>query len=140
MKLDVGWGSDPYFQKTVSTLDELDEAMTEAIAARNEDGMPLLFTVTNPSELTPGGSVPVGLMIGVGVERAKVQWFGAGDGEGYSPDVPPWDGEPIEFDFGGVPTEETRETVRVLPGMALEAAREFMRTGRRPTCLGWFKG
>ena len=43
----------------------------------------------------------------------------------------------IEFDFGGVPTEETPETVRVLPAAALEAAREFMATGERPTCLEW---
>ncbi|MEV6596110.1 Imm1 family immunity protein [Actinoplanes sp. NPDC051346] len=49
----------------------------------------------------------------------------------------PRQGEVIEFDYGHVPTEETPETLRVSQKVAREAAREFVRTGQRPTCLSW---
>ncbi|GAB1693629.1 Imm1 family immunity protein [Krasilnikovia sp. M28-CT-15] len=63
--------------------------------------------------------------------------MGPGDGVGYEPELEPWLGYPIEFDYGHLPTEETPETLRVSKSKAREAAREFIRTNERPTCLAW---
>jgi hypothetical protein len=52
------------------------------------------------------------------------------------PDLPPWN-EPIGFDVYGNWHEHKPEETRVTPGLALEAAREYLRTGQRPTCVEW---
>ncbi|MGY0234896.1 Imm1 family immunity protein [Longispora urticae] len=137
--LHVGWGDEPYVTRTVATLAELDAVLAEATAARDSDGLPYLVGVWNLADVQGEGD-PEGLQVGIAEQRARVQWMGNGDSEGYSPDVSPWMGEEIAFNFGHVPTEETPETLRVLPAAALEAAREFMMTGQRPTGLEWFKG
>ncbi|GIG61416.1 hypothetical protein Lfu02_57880 [Longispora fulva] len=138
MRLVIEWGTDPYVREPVETLAELDAALSRATAALSEDGLPVMITLYNPEELTSPDGIHVGLFFGVGPERATVQWSGKGESlQGFSPEVKPWDGEPIEFDFGGVPTEETPETVRVLPAAALQAARQFTTTGERPACLEW---
>jgi hypothetical protein len=92
-------------------------------------------------EASPWDAVPSpALEIGVGhPERSFVVWLGPGGGLGVEPAAPPWpeDAPAIGFDYGGDAVFINADRGRVTPAAAREAAREFVRTGRRPTCIEW---
>jgi hypothetical protein len=80
------------------------------------------------------------LQIGVGhPHRAFALWLAPDGGIGVDPGAEPWpDGaEDIAFDYGGDAVFVGADRGRVRPGAARAAAREFVTTGRRPTCLTW---
>ena len=103
----ISWGDDPYIQLTVRNAEELASALDRATAERNVDSLPFLIDVSDQDVSANGTSAPVGLQIGIGTDRAKVFWMGADSGVGYQPGVPPEKGQLAEFDYGGVPSEET---------------------------------
>jgi len=136
-QFEIEWNNGQY-QETVQTVAELDAVLDRIESERGVDGSPFVVDITDDREFD---GFPVGLHMSIGGEhRAKVFWNGppADDGGvGFEPDVPPWDGEPIRFDYGGLPTEDTPDTLRVTPATARQAAREFIETSQRPTCLAW---
>jgi len=125
-------------QQVVHTVDELDATLDRIENERGADGLPFVVDITADQEFD---GFPVGLHVSVGgTRRAKVFWNGPpadGGGIGVEQGLPPWNDEAIAFDYGGLPTEETPETLRVTPAMARQAAREFIESGQRPTCLEW---
>ena len=120
---------------SVETVEGLDAVLDEIEQQRGPGGHAFVVDITNGEYR---GKNPIGLHMSVGHSlRARVFWIGPGDGIGYEPEVTPWDGEPIAFDYGHLPTEEEPECLRVTPAKAREAAREFVATGQRPACLSW---
>lgn len=126
------WARQP--RTLVSTVDELDAALDQAVAAAAGD-YPHLVSIY-PAE--HDGDWPPTLQIGIGhPHRSAAHWISAvGAGTGYQPDIQPWRA-PISFDLGGVATDLPPEDTLVTPDAAREAAREYVRTGRRPAGLAW---
>ncbi|GAB1688793.1 hypothetical protein KRM28CT15_05960 [Krasilnikovia sp. M28-CT-15] len=121
----------------VGTTSELDEVLDRIEAERGPTGLSFVVDITK--DLRYDGH-RVGLHMSVGhPDRARVFWIGPGNGVGYEPGVSAWNGIPIEFDYGHLPTEEDPDCLRVTPAKAREAARQFIETGERPTCLAWEK-
>ncbi|MEV6596112.1 Imm1 family immunity protein [Actinoplanes sp. NPDC051346] len=121
----------------VENVDQLDAALDRVAQERGPKGRVFVVDITNGEDFD---AIPIGLHMTVGHPvRNKVIWIGPGDGIGCEPDVEPWHGEEIVFDYGHLPTEEPPEYLRVSPEKAREAAREFIRTNMRPTCLLWDK-
>jgi len=133
----VSWGYDPHMTRSVQSAEELDAVLDEAVEAQDEDGLHYVIDIVDPDTKHGEFDLPLGLHMGVGPKRAKVFWTGPGENIGYEPGVPPVTTDLPEFNYGGLPTEESPETVRVTPAVAREAAREFVTTGQRPTCLEW---
>ncbi|BFU43133.1 Imm1 family immunity protein [Krasilnikovia sp. MM14-A1004] len=136
MTIEIQWDNG---EKTasVSSATELDEVLNRIEAQRGPTGLHFVVDITKNEEHR---GMPVGLHMSVGhPDRARVFWIGPGDGVGYEPGVTAWDGKPIEFDYGHLPTEEDPNCLRVTPVKAREAARQFVETGERPTCLAWGK-
>jgi hypothetical protein len=136
---EVSWGStDPAGgTEKISTAAELDQILDRVEHLLSRDGLSFLVTIT---ELGSGdGLIEYGLQIGVGhPHRSRLVYVGPpAGGIGYSPDLPPWDGGDISFDFGGVPTEDSTDHTRITPHLARQAAREYVSTGQRPTCVSW---
>lgn len=121
----------------VETVAELDAVLDQIEQQRSSDGLPFMVDVTSTEVRYQ--DFPVGLHMSVGhPERARVDWAGPPKpSTAFQSDVPPWDGELIEFSYGGLPTEEEPETLRVNPDVARQAAREYVETGQRPTRLEW---
>jgi hypothetical protein len=121
----------------VETVAELDAVLDQIEHQRSSDGLPFMVDVTSTEARNQ--DFPVGLHMSLGhPERARVDWAGPPKpSTAFQNDILPWDGELIEFSYGGLPTEEEPETVRVSPEVAREAAREFVATGLRPTCVAW---
>lgn len=133
----VEWGTDEANVERVATVDEFDAVLDRIEGLRDPGGLP--FKVDISAEAAEDAWPPQGMQVGLGhPRRARLTWFGEpASGDGYEPDVPPGDGERIDFSYGGIPTEENPAGVRVTPQTAREAAREYIRTGRRPTCVSW---
>ena len=55
---------------------------------------------------------------------------------GYDPHLPPTHAS-IIFDYGGEPTPYDPNWLRLTPTQARQLAREYVRTGRRPTTVAW---
>ncbi|MFY1673863.1 Imm1 family immunity protein [Plantactinospora sp. WMMB334] len=132
-----GWGNRrPGFSAT-----ELDAALDEAAAS----GVPRVVGIYPPEHLAGDASPwdepqPPALQIGVGhPDRSFVLWLGPEGGIGVEADAPSWpSGAPdIAFDYGGDAVFAGPTRARVTPATARQAAREFVRTGQRPTCVQW---
>ena len=80
---------------------------------------------------------PLRISIDTGAGRAAVSWQGS---PGVESGVGP--GEPliVEDDPRLPPVTVPPERARVTPPTAIRAAREYVETGRRPTCLDWNPG
>jgi len=135
----VTWGRGN--RRPGSTVAELDAALDEAAEA----GIPRVVGIYPPEHLDGDASpwdtaLPPALQIGVGhPDRSFVLWLGPEGGIGVEAGVAPWpDGAPdIGFDYGGDAVFAGPYRARVTPAVAREAAREFVRTGRRPTFVEW---
>lgn len=135
--LQISWGYDPHHERLAQSIEELDAILDDATAERDEDGLHYVIDIVEPGTEQGEFDIPLGLHLGIGPTYAKVLWTGHGDNLGYEPQTPPATTKIPEFNYGGVPTEEGPETLRVSPSTARNAAREFMATGSRPTCLSW---
>ncbi|WP_130510189.1 Imm1 family immunity protein [Krasilnikovia cinnamomea] len=119
----------------VEDIEQLDTALDQIENERGPKGRVFVVDITNGRN---ANGVARGLHMTVGHPvRNRVFWMGPGDNVGFEPELEPWNGDAIEFDYGHLPTEETPETLRVSRMKAREAAREFIRTNERPTCLAW---
>jgi hypothetical protein len=135
-KFSVSWNAGRR-EKFVETISELDFVLDQIERERSDNGLPFMVDVTSTEANYQG--FPVGLHMSVGHPvRARVDWAGPPKpSTAVDPGVPPWEGEAIAFDYGGLPTEEDTESLRVTPETARQAAREYVTTGQRPTCVGW---
>lgn len=132
------WGGwDDAGSAAVSTVEELDAVLDQVAASRDADGYS--YKVGVFADDAAVGPLPIGLEITLGhPERASVLYIGPdGTGIGYHPDTPAWDGEPVWFNASGVPTDYGPDRLRLTPAQARHAAREFVRTGHRPTTVCW---
>ncbi|WP_018253010.1 Imm1 family immunity protein [Salinispora mooreana] len=135
----VTWGRGN--RRPGSTIAEVDTALNDAAAS----GVPQVVGIYPPQHLAGDASpwdapLPPALQIGVGhPDRSFVLWLGPEGGIGVEAGAPPWpDGTPdIAFDYGGDAVFAGPDRARVTPDTARQAAREFVRTGQRPTCVQW---
>jgi hypothetical protein len=120
------------YEVEISTVAELDAVLDQVAVHAATEKVP--FAVQVHDDAAPGS-----VMLGVGhPERSFVDWL-VPDGlhqYAYEPKFAPG-GEPIGFDVYGDWREHPPEKLRVHPGTAREAAREYVRTGRRPTGVEW---
>ena len=116
----------------VSTVAELDAVLDRVAAHAAAKGVPFAVQVDREDS---AGSV----MIGVGhPQRSFIDWL-MDEGHrsfGSEPDMPAAAAS-VVFDVYGEWHEHPPEQSRVSPAVALEAAREYVRTGERPTCINW---
>lgn len=119
-------------QVDVDTVADLGGVLDRVAIQAAAENVPFAVQVHDPAA---SGSI----MLGVGrPERSFVDWL-VPDGRhehGYQPDTTP-PAEPIGFDVYGGWHEHPTHKLRVTPNTARQAAREYVRTGRRPTCLRW---
>ena len=136
-RYEISWGYDPHIVRFVESVNELDVVLDEATQSQDEDGLHFVIDLVDPDRKQGEIDIPLGLHFGIGPGYAKVIWTGPGENIGFESGIEPYGGVLPEFDYGGVPTEETPGTLRVSPAAAREAAREFVESGQRPTCLEW---
>lgn len=123
-------------EATVADAEAMDALLDELAATPEASKLPYMVGI----EAGPDG----GLMIGVGhPTRSFVTWIdnanpdGSGDQVGYEPGVPPLNTS-IAVNFSGESSEYgTPERTRVTDEVARQAARQYVETGRRPTCVNW---
>lgn len=119
---------------TVNTEAELD-AVLDRVLRR---GVPQMVDVYPEDDVDAPAWQTVGLQVGLGHDSRGFVWFSNGTNAafGYEDDLEGW-ADSITFDHGGVPTSYSPERTRVRPATARKAAHEFLRTGKRPTCVAW---
>jgi hypothetical protein len=135
----VTWGRGHH--RPVTTAAELDAALDEA----TRPGVPQVVGIYPPEHFNRDASpwdepLPPALQIGVGhPDLAFVVWLAPDGGIGIEPDATPWPNgaRDIAFDYAGDPIFVGPDRARVSPPAARAAAREFVTTGHRPTCLDW---
>lgn len=116
----------------VSTVAELDAVFDRIVTDAAAKGIP--FAVQVDGEESSGS-----VMIGVGnPDHSFIDWL-MDEGHrnyGWEPGIPATVA-PVAYDVYGEWHEHPPEESRVTPATAVEAAREYARTGERPTCVGW---
>jgi hypothetical protein len=129
------WGPDN--ARRISTVAELEGLLSFLTTVRGRDGAP------HGIDLLPAGETGGGMQLGIGhPHRAFVVWLDAGDDAGpgacgsygIDDDLEAWP-EPIGFDCGPEVIDFKPAWTRVTPRQAVEAAREYMLTGAKPTFL-----
>jgi len=123
------WGRDN--ARRISSLADLDGLLSFLATMRGREGAP------HAVDLVPAGAEAGGLQLGIGhPHRAFVVWLDAATGGGYGIDdnLEAWP-EPIGFDCGVEVVDFKPAWTRVTPQQAVAAAREYVVTGARPTCL-----
>jgi hypothetical protein len=135
----VEWGStDPSGgARTLTTVQELDALLDQVQNLRSIDGLPFRISILADGEYDEG--LPVGIQTSLGhPQRASLLYLGPdGSGTAYDPGLPAWQGAAIDFDFGGIPTEEDSDQLTLTPEQARQVAREYVQTGRRPQSVSW---
>jgi hypothetical protein len=125
----VSWGRGG--QREITAAQELDPLLEEAAEQARTSG-PVVVSIYRHDD-----GHWVGMDIGVGhPERSFAFYNDTGGGYGFEASLELW-ADDIVFDYGGAPTEYHAEETRVRPAAALHAAREYVATGRRLTCLLW---
>jgi Immunity protein Imm1 len=123
----VTWG--PSSEQEITSPRDLDAVLRRVAAV----GQPLVVGVYYQVD----SGRWVGVDIGVGhPQRSFVFLNERGGGYGREDGVAEWDDD-IVFDDGGQPTDYHPEETRVRAQTALRAAREFVATGHRPSCVTW---
>ena len=132
---DVQWGGNK--RAAVTTVDELDQVIAEIEQQRGAGDTPFHVSIgVEDKDADPFEQG--GLDVGIGhPDRAFAFWAGEGPG-GYGQEtgVPPTP-EIIAFDLAGEWTQYYAEETQINAETAKVAAREYIATGRRPTCLEW---
>jgi hypothetical protein len=135
----VTWSRDK--RQPVASVAQLDAVLDEIASRSGRYSVGIYRPEDLDNPVPPWEEPPHGaLELGVGdPDRSFVVFVGAGGGVGTDPGMPPWpDGAPdIAFDYGGDPVFCGPDRARVRPETARQAAREFVATGQRPTCLAW---
>lgn len=132
----VAWGCDDasgeQLTAEITTVTEMD-AVLDGIAASAD--WPQMVDIC-PTKWT--GLVPPGLQLGIGHAGRTALTFADADDSAVAvdPALPLWP-EPLGFDYGGQRTEVDPERLSVTPETAREAARHYVETGHRPTCVAW---
>ena len=135
----VTWGRD--HRRTVSNVHELDAVLDEIAST----GTPTSVGIYPPDELdkdaSPWDDPPTSaLEIGVGHrDRSFAIWLGPDAAIATAPAAGPWPGgaQDIAFDYGGDPVFAGPDRARITPSAARDAARQYVRTGTRPTSVEW---
>ncbi|HKT03648.1 MAG TPA: Imm1 family immunity protein [Rugosimonospora sp.] len=127
MKYLVTWGAGG--EQEVSSPAELDALLYRIRAAQTRVVVGVHYQATNGRW--------VGMDIGVGhPERSFVFFNERGGGYAREPSLYVWSDD-IVFDDGGQATGYHPNETLVRAEKALDAAREFVATGKRPTCVTW---
>jgi hypothetical protein len=128
VRFTLHWGPDR--SARITSINELNGHLELLRGLCGRDGAPIAV------DLVPAGAEPGGLQIGLGhPERAFVLSLEPGGGAfAVQDDVPGWP-EPIAFDVGNELVDFKPEWTRVRPLAVIEAARQYVRTGVRPTGL-----
>ncbi|MGC9667746.1 Imm1 family immunity protein [Planosporangium sp. 12N6] len=133
MRYTLHWGPDN--ARRITTVAELEGLLSFLTTVRGRDGAP------HGVDLLPAGVDEGGLQLGIGhPQRAFVVWLdagaapGTGGSYGIDDDLEAWP-EPIGFDCGVDVVDFKPAWTRVTPRQAVQAAREYVVTGARPTCL-----
>ena len=138
MKCTVSWdGPNPEEpgrerQVFVATTTELDGTLDQAESQAVAEQLPYAVHI---DQARAAGSV----MIGLGdEERAFIDWLTPEGRREYAfePHIPT-EGGSIAFDVDGDWRRHDPAELRVTPMTARQAAREYARTGARPTCVEW---
>lgn len=120
----------------VSSVAELDEVLDRVAAQAAAEDLPYGVQIHQPDR-------PGAVMLGIGhPERSFLDWLdrsqphGSGDRYGVQPETTPGT-EPIAFDVYGDWAEMPPVRTRVTTATARRAAHEYVRSGKRPTCVEW---
>ena len=129
MRFTLHWGTGN--SARIHTVDDLDTLLGVLAMSCGAAGAPYAV------DLLPAGAADGGLQLGVGhPHRGFVLALDAGGGYAVEPDLEPWP-EPIAFDCGYDVLDFKPAWTRVMPDTALDAARDFVRTGDRPAWLAF---
>lgn len=129
-------------RRIVASGAEVDTVLADISVLRGDDDAPFMVTIL---PIVPGADIDEisGLEVAVGhPERSVVHWTavtGHGSGYGVEPGVPPWP-EIIAFDYGNQISCYLPDQTRVTAQTGRLAARQYVTTGERPTCLQWLTG
>jgi hypothetical protein len=136
VRFTLHWGRDN--ARRIATVAELEGLLSFLTTVGGREGAP------HGVDLLPAGATEGGLQLGIGhPHRAFVVWLDAGSSTdpvvgggsyGIDDDLEAWP-EPIGFDCGVEVIDFKPAWTRVTPRQAVEAAREYMLTGARPTSL-----
>ena len=132
----VEWGGwDDLGRATVSNVADLDAVLDQV--ATDAEGHPYKIGIF--ADGVTFDSLPVGVEVVVGLsDRSSVLYLGPeGANIGYDPTLPAWENGLVWVNANGVPTDYDADRLRLTPEQAREAAREFVRTGKRPTNVQW---
>jgi hypothetical protein len=120
------WGRDN--ARRISSVADLEGLLSFLATLRGREGAP------HGVDLLPAGAAGGGLQLGIGhPQRAFAIWLDDA-AYGIDDDLEAWP-EPIGFDCGREVIDFKPAWTRVTPRLALQAAREYVLTGVRPTCL-----
>ncbi len=137
MKCDVWFGRQD--ARPVSSVADLDEVLDEAETLRGDGGAALVVTIIPVVVGAQFDELP-GLEIGLGHPDRAFIFFGTaegvGSGYGVESGVEEWP-TVIGWDYSGSWTDYEPAKTRVTSATAREAARQYVRTGQRPTCVEW---
>jgi hypothetical protein len=135
----VAWGlndTDPSGQNTitVSTVEDADAALDHLAALAAADGRPRMLHIYkgtwHQGDDTPRTSMQI---VWGHPDRASLTWLADDDaGRAQDANLTPWP-EPIGHDQDEIEPHHTRLT----PATVREAVRQYVATGKRPTCTDW---
>jgi Immunity protein Imm1 len=125
------------YEKVVDA--EQAEGVLERLAAMyGPGGYRCVLHVASGSSDDPWLDAVMRVGIDFDLDRSFVSWLGERVEYGYQPDVDLLDRDLIfDDDPDGPPLEVPPAHTRVTAAMAMRVVREYVSTGRRPSCLPW---
>lgn len=126
----------------IATVDELDAFLDTVAATGQQYGIQIAqgtITQWEPANKNDArDELPI-LELGIGhPERSYLIYYGEPFGWGINHDLPEL-AEHLAYNGGGESEERNPRRTRVSIDQAREAAREFIKTGQRPTNVDWFE-